>query len=567
MSQSLPHDGRQFMTWEWAQIEPHYQELAERAVSQEDVAAWLADWSRLQDLIYERRQRHYVATTLDTTDEQAEQDYDHFLDEIYPQAQAADQRLKQRLLESGIEPDEFEIPLRNMRAQAELFREANLPLLSEELKLANEYDKVISLQTIQWEGQELTIDQVTPLLQATDRSKREQVWRLASRRQLADRDAINAIWVKLLDLRRRLAENADLPDYRAYRWQQLLRFDYSPEDCAAFRQAIREVIVPAALRSYERRRERLGLDTLRPWDLNVDPFNRLPLRPFDDASELESKTAAIFQQIDPQLGAYFDSMRQEGMLDLENRKGKAPGGYCTDYTAVRKAFIFMNAVGIHDDVQTLIHEGGHAFHVYESAQLPYHQQLEVPIEFAEVASMGMEFLAGPYLAAEKGGFYTPAEAARARIEHLESGLQFWPYMAVVDEFQHWVYENHAAASDPASCDQKWGELWDTYMVGVDWSGFEDEQMTGWHRKEHIFEEPLYYVEYGLAQLGAVQVWQKAQRDQAAEVAAYRQALSLGGTVTLPQLFDVAGARFAFDPRTLGEALALMENTIAELENF
>jgi oligoendopeptidase F len=567
MPPSLPNDGLTFMTWEWSQIEPHYQTLVEHPIGQEDITAWLADWSRLQDLIYERHQRHYVATTLDTTDNQAEQDYNFFLDEIYPQAQAADQRLKQKLLDNGIEPTDFEIPLRNMRTQAELFREANLPLLSEELKLANEYARVISLQTIQWEGQELTIDQVIPLLQANDRSKRAEVWRLARQRQLADREAINEIWVKLMDLRRRLAENAKLLDYRAYRWRQMLRFDYTPEDCAAFRQAIREVIMPAALRSYERRRERLGLETLRPWDLNVDPFNRPALQPFDDVAELEAKSAAIFHQIDPQLGAYFESMRQDEMLDLENRKGKAPGGYCTDYTAIRKAFIFMNAVGVHDDVQTLIHEGGHAFHVYESANLPYHSQLEVPMEFAEVASMSMEFLAGPYLTGEEGGFYSPAEAARARIEHLEFSLQFWPYMAVVDEFQHWAYENHDAASDPASCDQKWGELWDTYMIGVDWSGFEDQKLTGWHRKEHIFEVPFYYVEYGLAQLGAVQVWQNAQRDQATAVADYRRSLSLGGTVSLPKLFDVAGARFAFDSSTLGEAVALMENTIAELEHY
>lgn len=566
MPPSLPNDGLEFMTWEWSKIDPYYQELAECAVSQEDVTSWLADWSHLQDLIYERHQRHYVATTLDTTDKQSEQDYDHFLDEIYPQSQAADQRLKEKLLSSGLELDGFEIPLRNMRAQTELFREANLPLLSEELKVANEYSKVTSLQTIEWEGQELTIDQVTPLLQATDRGKRQRVWRLARQRQLADREAINDIWVKLMDLRRQLAANADLVDYRAFRWQQLLRFDYTPDDCAAFRRAIREVIVPAALRSYERRQERLGLDTLRPWDLNVDPLSRQPLRPFSDAAELEAKTANIFQQVDSQLGAYFESMRQEDMLDLENRKGKAPGGYCTDYTAIRKAFIFMNAVGIHDDVQTLIHEGGHAFHVLESAHLPYFAQLEVPMEFAEVASMSMEFLAGPYLTTDKGGFYTPAEAARARIEHLEFGLQFWPYMAVVDEFQHWVYENQTAASDPSNCDAKWGELWDTYMIGVDWGGSEDEKVTGWHRKLHIFEVPFYYVEYGLAQLGAVQVWQNAQRDQAAAVAAYRQSLSLGGTVTLPQLFETAGAIFAFDTRTVGEAVALMENTIEDLES-
>jgi len=554
------------MTWEWAQFEPFYEQLSDYSLTQDNIAKWLAYWSRLQDLIYERHQRHYVATNLDTTDKQAEQDYNHFLDELYPRSQSADQQQKEKILQSGIEPEGFEIPLRNMRAQAELFREANLPLLSDEIMLANEYSKITSVQTIEWEGQELTIDQVTPRLQVIDRRKRERVWHLARQRQLADREAINDLWVKLLDLRRQLAANADLSDYRAYRWRQLLRFDYTPENCAEFRQAIREVIVPAALRTYERRRGHLGLDTLRPWDLNVDPFSRPPLRPFSEAAELEAKTTTIFQQIDPQLGAYFESMRQEDMLDLENRKGKAPGAYCTDYTAIRKPFIFMNAVGIHDDVQTLIHESGHAFHVLETANLPYHPQLEVPMEFAEVASMGMEFLAGSYLMTDRGGFYTPADAARARVEHLEFCLQFWPYMAVVDEFQHWVYENHTAASDPANCDAKWGELWDTYMIGVDWGGYEDEKITGWHRKLHIFEVPFYYVEYGLAQLGAVQIWHNAQRDQAEALSGYRQALSLGGTATLPQLFETAGASFAFDTRTVGAAVALMENSIEELES-
>jgi len=566
MTTSHPPHSRDVMTWEWAQFEPFYEQLSDYSLTQDNIAKWLAYWSRLQDLIYERHQRHYVATTLDTTDKQAEQDYNHFLDELYPRSQSADQQQKEKILQSGIEPEGFEIPLRNMRAQAELFREANLPLLSDEIMLANEYSKITSVQTIEWEGQELTIDQVTPRLQVIDRRKRERVWHLARQRQLADREAINDLWVKLLDLRRQLAANADLSDYRAYRWRQLLRFDYTPENCAEFRQAIREVIVPAALRTYERRRGHLGLDTLRPWDLNVDPFSRPPLRPFSEAAELEAKTTTIFQQIDPQLGAYFESMRQEDMLDLENRKGKAPGAYCTDYTAIRKPFIFMNAVGIHDDVQTLIHESGHAFHVLETANLPYHPQLEVPMEFAEVASMGMEFLAGSYLMTDRGGFYTPADAARARVEHLEFCLQFWPYMAVVDEFQHWVYENHTAASDPANCDAKWGELWDTYMIGVDWGGYENEKITGWHRKLHIFEVPFYYVEYGLAQLGAVQIWHNAQRDQAEALSGYRQALSLGGTATLPQLFETAGASFAFDTRTVGAAVALMENSIEELES-
>jgi oligoendopeptidase F len=257
-------------------------------------------------------------------------------------------------------------------------------------------------------------------------------------------------------------------------------------------------------------------------------------------------------------------MRGEKLLDLDNRKGKAPGGYCTAYEAAGVPFIFMNAVGLHDDVQTLLHEGGHAFHVFECIDLA-HQQVEVPLEFAEVASMGMELLAAPYLTADKGGFYTPQEAARARIETLQSDLRFWPYMAVVDAFQQWVYDNPSQASDPAHCDAKWAEQWDRFMVGVDWSGLEDEKVTGWQRKLHIHTVPMYYIEYGLAQLGAVQVWRNALHDQARAVAAYRRALSLGGTATLPQMFAAAGAKFAFDEEILGQAVDLIVKTISELE--
>jgi oligoendopeptidase F len=272
----------------------------------------------------------------------------------------------------------------------------------------------------------------------------------------------------------------------------------------------------------------------------------------------------MFQQVDPQLGEYFAIMRQEDLLDLENRKGKAPGAYCATFQAAERPFIFVNAVGLHDDVQTLLHEGGHAFHAFESGHLSFHQ-LELPLEFAEVASMAMELLAAPYLTTDQGGFYAPEEASRARVELLESQLRFWPYMAVVDAFQHWVYENHQAARDPDNCDARWAELWSRFMPDVDWSGLEPEMVTGWQRKEHIFEEPLYYVEYGLAQSGAIQIWRNALNDQAGAVAAYRRALSLGGSVPLPELYAAAGARFAFDAATLGQAVNLIEETIAALE--
>ena len=560
----LPPEATEFKNWSWEQIEPYYEDLLARDLTAANSKQWLADWSHLAKLVDEANWRLFDANTIDTTDAQAERQYTTYLDEVQPQCKEADQKVKEKLLASGLTPAGYEIPLRNLRAQAAIYREANLPMLAEDKKLCMEYDRINGAQTVMWEGEELTITQLLPIYQEIDREKRERAWRLAAERQLADRQAISKLWGRMLELRTRIAKNADLPDYRAYRWSVLLRFDYSKEDCHRFHQAIEQVVVPAATAVYEKRQKRLGLKALRPWDLDVDPFNRPPLRPYQTIEELESKTSAIFHQVDPQLGKYFDRMRSEKLLDLDNRKGKAPGGYCNAYEASGVPFIFMNAVGLHDDVQTLLHEGGHAFHVFECSHLA-HQQIEVPLEFAEVASMGMELLAAPYLTADKGGFYTHQEAARARIETLESNLRFWPYMAVVDAFQQWVYDNPTQASDPANCDAKWAEQWERFMVGVDWSGLEEVKNTGWQRKLHIHTEPMYYVEYGLAQLGAAQVWRNALSDQAGAVAAYRRALSLGGAVTLPQMYATAGAKFAFDADTLGQAVDLITKTIEELE--
>jgi len=564
VTNALPHDIHEFMRWPWARIEPFYQALAERPLDAGSVDRWLRDWTRLFELISEGHERLYVAMTLDTSDQEIRARYHAYLDEVLVPSEAAEQRLRRKLIESGLEPAGLRVPLRNLRAETALFREENLPLLNDERKIGAEYDALIGAQTVEWQGRELTVPQLKPLFQSDDRALREQVWRLAHARQLADREAINALWQQLLDLRLRIAANAGCASYRDYRWPMMWRHDYSPEDCARFREAIVEVVVPAASRTYERRRQRLGVATLRPWDLDVDPQGRPALRPFANGQELERRSATIFAQIDPQLGGYFVEMCERGMLDLDNRKGKAPGGYCTAYPVQRRPFIFMNAVGIHDDVQTMLHEAGHAFHVFETAPLPYAQQLQIGMEFAEVASMSMELLAAPYLAERQGGFYGEADAARARVEHLEGIILFWPYMAVVDAFQHWVYTNPDAARDPARCDTSWAELWGRFMPGVDWSGLDDEMMTGWHRKLHIHRIPFYYVEYGLAQLGAVQVWRNALADQAAAVANYRRALALGGTVTLPELYAAAGAKLAFDAETLRDGVALVEHTIAEL---
>ncbi len=567
MFDSLPNEAATLTQWTWPQIEPYYDHLTARPLNEQTALDFLADWTRLSECLDEMYQRLYVATTRNTADSAAEQHYFGFLEQIYPAVEAAEQRLKEKLLASGLEPPGFELPLRHIQAEVALFRPANLPLLTEEQKLSTEYSKIIGAQTVQWAGKELTVSQLNPVLQSSDRAQREQAWRLAAGRQLADREAINTLWQSLLDLRQQLAANAAFPDYRAFRWQQLHRFDYAPADCARFREAIAAEVVPAASRRYEKRRRQLGLDTLRPWDLDVDSLTRPPLRPFQDTTELQTKTAAIFQQIDPQLGAYFETMLGDGLLDLDNRKNKAPGGYCTSFAVAQQPFIFMNAVGLHDDVQTLLHEGGHAFHVFETNPLLYYQQRQVGMEFAEVASTSMEFLGGPYLTAEMGGFYSPADAARAQTERLEGCLLFWPYMAVVDAFQNWAYENPTLAADPTQCDARWLALWQQFMPGVAWDGLEAECMTGWQRKLHIHQMPFYYVEYGLAQLGAVQIWHNSLTDPAGAVAAYRRGLALGGTASLPQLFATAGAKFAFDAPTLGTAVQLIEETIESLENL
>jgi len=572
MFENLPNMTQDLMKWTWPQIEPFYKELSARDLHAANINQWLLDWSRLSEHVSELYNRLSVATTVNTADKEADERFNTYLDKIYPSVQAAEQELKEKLLASRLEPEGFRIPLRNMQAEAALFRKSNLPLLAEEQKQNTEFDKIKGAQTITWQGEERTLIQMLTVFQDPDRDQREKAWQAITARQLADRQVINDLWQRYMGLRRKIAANAEKQDFRAYQWQRLLRFDYTPENCYSFHKAIETTVVPAARRIYARRRAKLGVDNLRPWDLidgwydrPLNPPDVSPLKPFKSIEELQDKTASIFRLVDPQLSKYFETMITEGLLDLDNRKNKAPGGYCTSFDVIHRPFIFMNAVGLHCDVQTLLHEGGHSLHVFETANLRYFQQLSVPMEFAEVASMAMELLASPYLS--QVGMYTPTEAARARIEHLEGIILFWPFMAVVDAFQHWVYENPQDGAIPDKCDTKWGELWDRFILGVDWDGLDDARKTGWQRKDHIHQSPFYYVEYGLAQLGSVQLWANALKDQAGAVASYRKALALGGTVTLPELFAAAGAKFTFDSETLMRAVDLMEKKIEELEKY
>jgi oligoendopeptidase F len=570
MIKNLPATPEAILAMEWIDYEPYFKSLQSTELTKDNIAGWLADWSAIADRLDEQYTRRFVATTQYTADEEIEKNFNHFIESIQPNARTEEQKLKEKLLASGLQPANFKMGLKKMHAEASIFNQANLELLTEEQKLNGEYDKILGAQTMIWEGEERTASQMYPLLQNKDRAIREKAWKMMVDTRVKNRDAIHQLWKKFMKVRLEIAQNAGLPDYRAYAWAQKFRFDYSPEDCKTFHSAIEEVVVPAVTKIYEKRRQKLGVESLRPWDQLVDTSDKSQLKPYDTIEEFKSKTKDIFTQVDPKFGEYFQILMDRGLLDLESRKNKAPGAYNLIYCASQNPFIFMNNTGAHLDVDTILHEGGHAFHAFEALSVPYfHERAEtyVPAEFAEVASMAMELLASPYITKEHGGFYTEGEAARARLEHLEGIITFWPYMALVDAFQHWVYENPQNGSDPVQCDEKWGELWDRFIPGIDHGGFEDAKKTYWHRQGHIHTMPFYYIEYGLAQLGAVQVWANALKDQKKAVEDYRKALALGSTVSLPELFQAAGAKLSFDAKTLKVYVDLIVEQMEKLEQL
>ena len=558
---------------QWETFAPYFADLAERPLTPQNLRQWLTDWSDLTRLFFEAASLIYIEKSQDTTDTDKEQAFLDLINDVYPQAQIVIQDLKERLL--AMDPStealaDMALVLRNMQNEASLFREENIPLFTAAAKLENEYDKVTGGLKANWDGEEKNLSQLGFYLNDKEREVRQRAWETMSDLWLSQRELLNDIYGNLLTLRQKMAYNAGLPDFRAYSFRDKGRFDYTPEDCLTFHEAIETAVVPAVQRILKRKQARLGYDVLRPWDwvpekgTLVDDSGGEPLRPYQGQEALIQHTLNIFNQLDPQLGRHFATMAEDELLDLDTRAGKALGGYCSSLPLRMRPFIFMNGVGSHDDVQTMLHEAGHAFHVFETAELPLIWQTDPPMEFCEVASMSMELLAAPYLTNQSGGFYTSPQAARARIDHLENILAFLPYMAVVDAFQHWVYTHPEQAVNASQCDSTWQSLYKRFLPGIDWTDYEESLKTGWHRKLHIFTTPFYYIEYGMAQVGALQVWRNSLQDPSQALQAYRQALALGGTKTLPELFAAAGAEFRFDAEMLTGLVQLIEETTAEL---
>jgi oligoendopeptidase F len=559
---TLPNSPAAFADASWADIAPYYEELATSPLSRENVEDWLKSWSQLEELIDEAGTVAMIAYTGDTADPEKEKAHLRYSTEIFPQAHEQGVRLSKRLIDLGYTRPGLETTVQRFRTDAEIFREENVALFAELEELSAQYQKIVGGLTVQWDGETKTIPQLQPYLKERDRAVRERAWRLGNDAYLAHRDELAALFDKMFIARTKVAGNAGFPNYQAYAFKSKHRFDYTPGDCERFHHAVEQTVVPAVARQLEYRRERLGLDRVRPWDLGVELERVDSLRPFADVTTFVDRAKSIFRRVDPVLGHEFEVMAAEGLLDLESRKGKAPGGYCTKLSFRGKPFIFMNAVGVADDVNTLVHEAGHSFHDFAAHKQPLIWQRSPGHEAAELASMSMELLASPYLA-KPDGYYSPNEARSAQIEHLEDILFSLPHIASVDAFQSWIYTS-GDGHDAAARDRAWLELRARFERGVDWTGLERERVSRWYRQLHIFEYPFYYIEYGIAQMGALQVWRHSLADQAKAVRQYREALALGGTVGLPEIYRAAGARLVFDADMMSELVALVERRLTEL---
>ena len=550
---------------EWTQIAPLFDQLEVRAAQANSAAAferWLLDWCELSAALDQEGSCRNIAMTCHTDNAEAEKAFLHFVENVEPQLKPRQFALEKIYVNhpqrKNLPKARYEVFDRDVANHVQLFRPENVALETEEAKLGQQYQKLIGAQTVNFRGDEKTLVQMGRFLEEPDRSLREEAWTLVANRRVQDVEKCEEIMDELIKLRHQIAKNAGFDNYLEFIFRQKGRFDYTPADCVKFHDAIESEIMPAVGEIQNERRQKLNLEKLRPWDLAVDPLNRAPLKPFADVGEMVARTQKIFNHLDAELAANFQELQDKKLLDLDNRKGKAPGGYQSTLAEARVPFIFMNAVGVQRDVETLLHEGGHAFHAQATRGEDLYPYRNAPIEFCEVASMAMELLGSEFLEE----FYATAEANRARKTLLEGIIGFFPWMAVVDGFQHWIYTHpgHTRAERKAS----YLQLMNRFGGDVDYSGFEEVRAHSWHRQLHIFLYPFYYVEYGIAQLGALQVWANSKANKAKALGDYKTALKLGGARPLPELFSAAGCKFDFSAKTIQPLIELAGSELRKI---
>jgi len=550
---------------EWAQIEPLFAQLEQRMPQLEtapQLQSWLLDWSELSAALDEEASCRYIAMTCHTDNANAEKAYLHFVENIEPQLKSRQFALEKMYaatpLREQLPTERFNVFDRDVKNRVALFRQENIPLETEEAKLSQQYQKLSGSLTVKFRGEEKTLVQMGPYLEEIDRPLRREAWELVAQRRLQEADKFDDVFDQQIKLRSQIAENAGFGNYRDYAFRRLGRFDYTPEDCVKFHDAVETAIVPIARELQAQRRAQLKLEVLRPWDLSVDPLNRPPLKPFVQIEEMVSHTQKIFNRLDTELAGGFRQMQDLKLLDLDNRKGKAPGGYQCTLAESRLPFIFMNAVGLQRDMDTIFHESGHAFHALATRDEDLYAYRSAPIEFCEVASLSMELLGNEFIEE----CYSTDDSKRARRVRLEGAVDGFPWIATVDAFQHWIYTHPDHSREERR--KAWLGLMDRFGGDVDWSGLENERANLWHRQLHIFIHPFYYIEYGIAGLGALQVWANSKQSKARALGDYKKSLALGGSRPLPELFLAAGCQFEFSAKTIHPLAKMLKDELGKL---
>ncbi len=547
----------------WSELEPYYQDFLNRDVdSAEKLESWLLELGRFDAYVGETGSMLYVNMTCDTENEEIKQAYLDFVENVEPELAKVGDLLNRKLAgsqyASQLDSEEYNVLLRDTKMDLSLFREENIPLGTELTKLGQRYNEICGAMTVEFDGEERTMQQMGKYLQVNDRGTRESAYRTVGERRFENSEEIDDIYEKMIALRQKVAHNSGYENYRDYIFDAKHRFDYTPADCKAFHDAVESICVPLMRDVDEERRVALNLQSLRMWDLGHDVHGREPLKPFTEVDEMVAGTSRMFHRLSPELGGFFDSLRDGKSLDLDSRKGKAPGGYQLQRDHSRKPFIFMNATGLQRDLETMVHEAGHAFHSIYADDLPLVDYRSAPLEFCEVAAMSMELLTHDFL----DEFYSKNDSQRAVREHLEGIVSILAWIATIDAFQHWIYTNPEHSRTERH--DKWLELANKFGSILDWSGFEDWRNVSWQKQLHLFSYPFYYIEYGIAQLGALQIWLQYRENPEKALGNYATAMRLGGSRPLPNLFEAGGMSFDLGRSTVQGLIDAVRDELSKL---
>ncbi len=560
----LPKD---FKVEDWKNLKPYFDQLLNAQInSSADLKQWFKEMSELEAVVSEDLAWRYIKMTCDTADDTLAKAYEYFVREIQPHIAPYSDKLNKKALASPYLNDlkqekGFDIMIREMEKDVKIYREENIPLQTEIQSEAQKYGAISGAMDVAHDGQEMTLQQAAVMLQSTDRALREEIYHKISDRRLQDKAKLDTLFSELIKLRAEVAQNAGFSNFRDYMFTAMGRFDYTPQDCFDFHESVKSEVVPLLNTIAEDRKEMLKVAHLKPWDKAVDVSGKKALHPFDGADDLTQKTITCFKRLDPFLGECLEKMKEMGHLDLDSRKGKSPGGYNYPLSETGVPFIFMNATSTLRDMVTLLHEGGHAVHSFLMNDLALNDFKNTPSEVAELASMSMELITMDHWDVF---FSDEAQLKRAKKEHLEQIIETLPWVATIDQFQHWLYENPEHTVEERTAE--WNNIFDAFSDNItDWSGLSDKKDNMWQKQLHLFEVPFYYIEYGMAQLGAIAVWRNFKMDNDKGLAAYMNALKLGYTKSIPEIYAAADIKFDFSKENISKLMSFVKDEMAKID--